>query len=91
MDESRSEKSGKTLGQWLWSLRPGDACVCCGAELRSSEPVEQVRPGWLHRMSPAGRSPGAPGELVCPECGCEVTVEAAPNASTCGRTLSPAA
>lgn len=91
MDTSQDQPSVKTLGEWLSSLRPGDACVCCGAEMRSADSREAAMVGRLHGVPSPGRSPEEPRELVCSKCGCEVTAEAAPAFSVSGRALNAAA
>lgn len=91
METSKDQPSVKTLGEWLSSLSPGDACVCCGAEMRSADYREAAILGRLHGVPSTGRSPEQPCELVCPKCGCEVTAEAAPAHSVSGRALNAAA
>ena len=82
----------KTLGEWLVTLRPGDACVCCGAELQRGVRPAASRTGRPQRMqAPFGSGPGDADGLVCPSCGCELTNETCPVSSNVGRTLSTAA
>ena len=91
MEISKDQPSVKTLGEWLFSLCPGDVCVCCGAEMRSADHRDTGRAGRSHALPSVDRSPGELGELVCPKCGCEVTAEAAPAFSVSGRALNLAA
>jgi hypothetical protein len=92
MDAVEGRPPMKTLSEWLINLRPGDACICCGAELQSAVRPEAVRTGRLQRVQgPFGGRPGDADGLVCPSCGCELTNETCPASSNVGRTLSTAA
>ncbi len=91
MSKPIDQPSVKTLGEWLSSLRPGDACVCCGAEMRSADPRQTAGVGRLRGVPSTGRSQEEPSELVCPKCGCEVSAEGAPMFSVWGRDLNAAA
>ena len=63
---------GQSLGDLIAALRPGDACVWCGAQLQRGAALKQVG------GTSAGASGLAPDDgvtevfLACPECGSEV-------------------
>ncbi|OFV79771.1 MAG: hypothetical protein A2W26_00190 [Acidobacteria bacterium RBG_16_64_8] len=77
-----------TLGAFVVRLRPGSACVCCGAELRAKKGQETAGgPG----VQGAAGSEGA-AVAACPRCGSEVAeVTGDEEALTGAVVLEPAA
>ncbi len=45
MTAVRDQIQVQTLGEWIVSLRPGDACVCCGNKIEGSETLVCPRCG----------------------------------------------
>ena len=77
----------ETLGAFLARVRPGDACACCGAALRSTSRVQ--RTARTTSVSLGSRLPSP--ALVCPECGCEISEETGTDVEESRRELTAAA
>ena len=90
MDALRGVGRTETLGERLLSLRPGDGCPCCGAQLCAVSPGSMRSVG---RVTDEGRmaSWGDALGLVCPECGCEIDSAECPPGVRARRTLGAAA
>jgi hypothetical protein len=75
----------ESLAAFLARIRPGDACACCGAVL---QPLHRG-PRLGHLVS--GQTTTRPVvDVVCPECGCEISEETGDADGNLGE-LSPAA
>ncbi len=83
MSSPSHEYGSQTLGAYLLCLREGAPCPCCGVGMRK-QPA--VRSG-----TPAVRQREAREELICVECGCELTEVQLPFENTTPQSLSPAA
>ncbi len=87
MEAERGTGQIRTLGAVLRDLRPGSACVCCGAAVQTTDRSRGVGTGGWGWLSPEGG-----GSLTCPVCGCEVTeVSEDQMAEAPGHTLTRAA
>ena len=86
---SRSEHQGSlSLGAFVVRLRPGCACVCCGAALREAEETGIAGASAVRGTSGSGM----PAIATCPRCGCEVAEAAADEEwLRCAAFLEPAA
>ena len=79
----------ESLAAFLARVRPGGACACCGATLRALD-----RGSKTSCPIPGAAVSGlrlAVAVVICPECGCEVSEEAGPDAEEGLRELSSAA
>lgn len=86
MEQHKRVEKVPTLGSYMRELRPGSACICCGAPLQWTIGDDSPR---SREWSPS--DPKAHG-LTCPECGCEVDdASADKTASSAGRVLNRAA
>ncbi len=87
MERHKGVVEAPSLGTYLCGLRPGCACVCCGAPLRWIDNDKISRPTeWTRARSEEGRI------LACPDCGCEIRgVSTERAAAKAGSTLTRAA
>ena len=85
----RSGRAGSaSLGVFVLRLRPGSACVCCGAELLATG--GQGTAGCSRVKGATGSEPAA--IAICPRCGSEVAeVAVDEEAPTGAAVLEPAA
>jgi hypothetical protein len=87
MEAERGAGQIRTLGAALRDLRPGSACVCCGATVQTTD--RRRAAGTEGR---GGLSSEGGGGLSCPVCGCEVTELSEDQAAEApGQTLTRAA
>jgi DNA-directed RNA polymerase subunit RPC12/RpoP len=86
MEQHKRVEEVPTLGTFIRELRPGSACICCGAPLEWTIADDSSRSGEWSPSDPETRG------LTCPYCGCEVDDGSAyKTASTTGRVLNRAA
>ncbi len=67
MEQQKRVDEKLTLGAYVCKLRPGSACICCGAPLRWTNNDEMSRSTEWTRSRPEGAR-----VLRCPDCGCEI-------------------
>ena len=67
MEQQERVDEKSTLGAHLCQLRPGSACICCGAPLRWTEGDRMSHSTEWTRPRPEGTR-----ILECPKCGCEI-------------------
>lgn len=84
MTAGKPEGTLATLAEWLFALRPGNRCPCCGAPLKED---------WPRSREPRSRESdhSETASLVCDDCGCRLEPAEGRTASGCGGVYELAA